>query len=133
MPVPITEVDFHDEPKQQYYTLKGTSTVVGPHWRWFDEARTKPYYLRCYDKNGVKKGPWVTWRSDGKNWEKIYIYDNGMKNGNFKRWHPNGEPLDYGKYVDDKLDGNYYSFYDDGSPLCESVYSMGELISEECH
>jgi len=40
--------------------------------------------------------------------------------------------LVYGTYKDDKYDGTYQSYYENGDPLCTIEYDMGEMISEEC-
>jgi TonB family protein len=52
-------------------------------------------------------------------------------NGEYKRWHPNGQISYSGYYKDNLKDGNFESFDESGKSLKKGVYEKGKLVSGE--
>jgi antitoxin component YwqK of YwqJK toxin-antitoxin module len=54
------------------------------------------------------------------------IYLNGKKNGTSKRYYKTGELLEEANWQDDRLHGNYRSYFQDGKPYLECKYAEGK-------
>jgi len=54
-------------------------------------------------------------------------FQNGLKNGQSKRWFKTGELLEESTWKDDKLNGMYHSYFQDGKVFMECKYLQGKL------
>jgi antitoxin component YwqK of YwqJK toxin-antitoxin module len=63
---------------------------------------------------------------------KLYAeYKNGLKNGEFKKWHSNGQLIFKGNYIDGVKDGVYEEFDIYGKKILKIKYNEGIVLWEK--
>lgn len=65
-------------------------------------------------KNGKSDGCWSTYYIDGKIKEKGYYNMQNDYEGDYKKYHPNGNIMIEGKYKNNKKDGAWFYFNENG-------------------
>ncbi len=81
---------------------------------------------------GERTGPWETWSSHPTTLEPVRVvlehYAGGALHGDYRTWHPTGERLAEGQYVDGLADGDWRRHAQDGSVRFEGTFDRGTPI-----
>lgn len=62
---------------------------------------------------GLKSDTWINWRETGE-YEAIYQWSKGIKNGPFKEYNEKGDLIREGNYRNNNLDGNVIQYMENG-------------------
>lgn len=94
-------------------------------WVFFDENQIVQKYY-SYDSTGLLHGQIVLFDSVGCT-KEIFHYKNGIKEGTYKSFHPNGKLKKVAFYKEGVLDGKAFEYSkEDGRLLTEEVYRKGD-------
>jgi antitoxin component YwqK of YwqJK toxin-antitoxin module len=55
-------------------------------------------------------------------------YQNGIRNGEMKAYHPDGQIIEILNYTNDVKDGKWQQYFMNGLPKLEAVYSEGGIV-----
>lgn len=94
------------------------------------------YYENCNTKYSIRKD------TIKKHFEHLWYYENGNRKrlehkqldkdqriGEFKEWYDNGQLEKTGSYdLDDRINGEWFEFYRDGSRKLEAEFKNGEFL-----
>jgi len=138
----LAEGDFKDQQKEGewiYYHDDGTSVSLVEHYEHGKlDGKKITYYVNqkvVYEiieyQDGIKNGEWKRFFPDGKIMTKSF-YRNGKLDGPFIQFTDEGDTLLKGNYQDGEQQGEWI-FYDDttGYPVRKEVYQKGRLIKTE--
>ncbi|MFM7729895.1 MAG: toxin-antitoxin system YwqK family antitoxin, partial [Flavobacteriales bacterium] len=79
---------------------------------------------------GIKQGPESTFDEDGNRMEDCLL-ENGLRNGQAKRYYPNGALKQILIYENNKEEGRSTEYDTDGRIITQYVYRNGFVYSEE--
>lgn len=89
-------------------------------------------------KNKKPVGEWFFWRKEGILWMEMNFNENGIFDGAYKRYHPDGTLSQEGNYINGKLDG-WIKYYRVGSgksssePFPSEVYNYQIVQAQIFH
>lgn len=98
-------------------------------WEYFSENGGGLILKENYD-NGLLTGIAVAYSPTTQIIIEETEYLNGIKNGACNKYYDNGRPMVKMSYKNDKLDGNYISYYPNGIPKEEGMFKDGIKIGE---
>ncbi|NLK81759.1 MAG: toxin-antitoxin system YwqK family antitoxin [Bacteroidales bacterium] len=104
-------------------TLHGTSIV------YWQSSNHNPTEIKNWD-NGVKHGPWF-WYYDGGKIRMQANYKQGKLDGDFVVYFVEGGVHVQGKYIDDKRDGVWNYYDENGERTISLAYNMGKPVQTE--
>ena len=65
-----------------------------------------------------------------KNNREYWVNDNGLRHGEYKWWHENGQIREHCFYVNHVIHGEYKWWWDDGTLMYHGYWDNGELVSD---
>lgn len=77
-------------------------------------------------KDGVKEGPWSVYHPNGE-LQKEGEIRNGLEHGRYREWYPNGQLKYEYQYDAGKKVGKWLSWYEDGTPYTERNFVNDQL------
>ena len=99
-------------------------------WRFYDENKLTTSYMY---KAGLLEGAAYQYFADGTK-NKLVEYENDNKVGTYLSLHEDGKTVRFkGQYKDGKEDGNWLSYYENGTQAAAEQFSMGELAKYELY
>ncbi len=98
---------------------------------YFIKSDGTPMVMRSY-VNGVKEGLWKTWHPNGKLYKEGYV-KNGKEHSEYQEYYENGALKYQYNYVMGEKDGKWLSWYESGSPYTERNFKMGKLHGRLVH
>jgi antitoxin component YwqK of YwqJK toxin-antitoxin module len=75
--------------------------------------------------NGIKQGAFITFYPNGK-YEKYGLIENNLNVGEWSYFFPNGQLESIGSFENNKPNGRWVSYYPDGKIKVEGAYNHGE-------
>jgi antitoxin component YwqK of YwqJK toxin-antitoxin module len=93
-------------------------------WRYFSETDGKLVLEENYS-HGVKNGPVIIYYAGSGKPSEITEYKNGLKNGRWIKYFPDGKISTAGFYVNDTLQGEYTVYDITGKRLIQGSYKNG--------
>lgn len=95
----------------------------------FYPDKGKPFENITY-KNGVKNGKWIKYFPNGKKMTET-TYKDGKLEGPFVNYDPDGKLIVKGQYRDGEMDGVWLYYDENGALYRKEVYNKGQLINSE--
>lgn len=86
------------------------------------EGQYKIYYSSGTKLNGFKA---VKTPNEEAALNKVWEMENGLKEGKYVHYYPNGQKWEEGQFKNDKEDGVFYSYSEIGNITCEIIYEEG--------
>jgi antitoxin component YwqK of YwqJK toxin-antitoxin module len=93
-------------------------------WVYFDGPTGRKTADEFY-KNGVEEGTWNIYFPNGTVAESV-VYKNGKKNGPYKKFFDNGKPRLEGTMVNNEISGKVTLYFSDGKIWQQGVYKAGD-------
>jgi hypothetical protein len=121
------EAKHYEGPNFEYWKMPN-GKYVGPYRKWYDNEKTKPSLVKCYNTQGILSGPAIRWFRNGK-MSHHENYKEGKFDGLCRSWHeePYGPKWEV-EWKDGKRNGVYKSYAKNGNPLTDETYEDGKLI-----
>ena len=83
--------------------------------------------INIRDSNGLKQGKWLEHFPKEEKFDyDIINYENGLKQGVFKAYRKDSTLYMKGNFVDDKLHGEHYTYYQTGQLKIKTHYLRGK-------
>ena len=80
--------------------------------------------------SGIKdEGEYKRWHENGELWVYCF-YKDGQLHGEYKRWHENGQLWIHTFFKDDKAEGEYRQWNENGQLWHHKLYKNGEVIKD---
>lgn len=112
---------------------------------WYENGQIKDSGTIWNDR---PVGNWKVWHENGQlsiacqykdlsqtspeNNHNITSSDQGIKDGNYQSWYPNGKTESIGQYKEDMLAGEWQWFYENGNQSTKELYEKGKITSMVC-
>ncbi len=93
-------------------------------WLYYSEPDHKLIAREQY-KDGEMHGENLTYYAETGEILESTHYEEGMKNGPYKKYFPDGKLMTEGKYLNDQLNGLFISYYPNGQVQVRGTYRMG--------
>lgn len=85
-----------------------------------DSAATKPR-IEGETVDGLRQGPWVSYYPNGMVWSEC-TYVDGLEEGTYRAYRPNGHPYYVGHYTQGKPTGTWEYYDDEGNLVATEKY-----------
>lgn len=96
-------------------------------WLFYSNVDGKLLSLETYRK-GVLNGTTKTYYPETENVAESIEYVNGIKQGPYRKYFPEGELMTEGTYVDDNLDGKFTLYHPNGKVQVKGMYNSGRQV-----
>lgn len=96
-------------------------------WLYYSEPDNKLLTRENY-KAGKIHGERKSYYAETGNILENFIYENGLKNGPYKKYFPDGNVMTEGSYLKGELQGEFVSFYPNGQVQVRGNYNNGRQI-----
>ncbi len=138
IPETTTEVNIVEEEDNSL-----PKTVVGNETqtiRYTDKSRKRVFGIKKYSNFNPAKPAFGSWEYDGDfisyyqgatNKASQTPYKDGLPEGEWKYWYPNGKLCKSGQYTTGKLDGQWRYWREDGTMIMEENYKNGKIDGTE--
>jgi antitoxin component YwqK of YwqJK toxin-antitoxin module len=93
-------------------------------WNFYSDVDGKLISKENYTK-GKLNGKSILYYADSGEQAEITNYENGIKNGPYLKYFPDGKIMTEGTYKNDKLEGDFTVYYNDGSIAIKGQYKNG--------
>ena len=130
----VTDKSPQVKPERVYYWFKGGAihnSESGISGELLDDVFNKFYLSNQLAEQGafnrgLKKGAWKTWHANGT-LESFQYWDEGRRNGNYKRYSDSGTLIEKGRYRANKKQGQWIDF----STNDTVVFDKGNIVPKK--
>ena len=109
--------------KYQGFVVGKDSVRQGLYKLYYDDGRV---HQEGYYYKGKPDSVWITYFPKGPR-KSRFVYDNGLKSGDFTFWNFDGSVYQSGYYLSDKLEGELITYHPSGRIDSKSHYKNGML------
>lgn len=96
-------------------------------WNYFSDVNGELISKETYN-NGKLNGPSLTFYPESEKVAESIEYKNDLKEGDFKKYFPNGSIMTEGKYKNNQLEGNFILYFPNGKIQLKGKYKNGRQI-----
>ena len=93
-------------------------------WNYYSEPEGNLIATEEYD-HGVLTGESISYFAETGKILEIFHYKNGLRNGPYKKYFPDGKLMTEGYYENDTLEGEFVTYYPGGQIQVRGTYSNG--------
>ena len=98
-------------------------------WSYYGDSIDQLIAVEQYSM-GKLEGKSITYYPGTTQAAEVILYHNGIKQGELRKYFPDGGTMTEGTYLNNKLDGPFTLYYPDGSVQLRGIYKMGEQVGE---
>lgn len=98
-------------------------------WSYYGDSIDQLIAVEQYTM-GKLEGRSITYYPGTPQAAEVILYHNGIKQGELRKYFPDGGTMTEGTYLNDKLDGPFTLYYPDGSIQLKGIYENGEQAGE---
>lgn len=122
------EIEWHNPELKRAKKSEGTTLYgqfVGPRTWWWPTGEVQK--KGQYDDQGREAGEWQEYFTTGFVTAK-YQYEEGVLEGPYLGWHPNGNERVKGRYEAGKKSGEWLSWHENGELMEKGTYRAGAKV-----
>lgn len=123
----LAVVEYYDPDARHLWKMEGRTLFgeyVGERRWWHRNQHLSK--VGEYDDNGRETGEWTEYHPSGVVAAR-YTYALGDLVGVWRRWAPNGELVEEGRFERGQRTGRWREWYDSGAPKLDTEYRYGRL------